>query len=163
GPDPADPARRGDGRGQLGRVTGEGHPGADERVRDGVLLGPPGGQRGHDGVLPAVPDRKSTRLNSSHVKISYAVFCLKTTSRRRDSLPLVARAPAAGASPLALHAALPIPPPRPPIPPAAVTAAASSGESPAKAIPAQTNGYGTAYCSVSLVDSADMTASFLRF
>src|SRR5690606_41932246 len=25
----------------------------------------------------AVPDRKSTRLNSSHVKISYAVFCLK--------------------------------------------------------------------------------------
>src|SRR5690606_39623678 len=26
-----------------------------------------------DGVL----DRKSTRLNSSHVKISYAVFCLK--------------------------------------------------------------------------------------
>src|SRR5690606_39601490 len=28
---------------------------------------------------PAIPsrDRKSTRLNSSHVKISYAVFCLK--------------------------------------------------------------------------------------
>src|SRR5690606_40864613 len=26
---------------------------------------------------PAGPDRKSTRLNSSHVKISYAVFCLK--------------------------------------------------------------------------------------
>src|SRR5690606_41962996 len=28
---------------------------------------------------PAAPsaDRKSTRLNSSHVKISYAVFCLK--------------------------------------------------------------------------------------
>src|SRR5690606_41909903 len=25
----------------------------------------------------AVLDRKSTRLNSSHVKISYAVFCLK--------------------------------------------------------------------------------------
>src|SRR5690606_40350195 len=25
----------------------------------------------------AVQDRKSTRLNSSHVKISYAVFCLK--------------------------------------------------------------------------------------
>src|SRR5690606_41214286 len=25
----------------------------------------------------AYPDRKSTRLNSSHVKISYAVFCLK--------------------------------------------------------------------------------------
>src|SRR5690606_40610524 len=27
--------------------------------------------------LPASGDRKSTRLNSSHVKISYAVFCLK--------------------------------------------------------------------------------------
>src|SRR5207302_10154170 len=26
---------------------------------------------------PQGPDRKSTRLNSSHVKISYAVFCLK--------------------------------------------------------------------------------------
>src|SRR5690606_19594152 len=26
---------------------------------------------------PAAQDRKSTRLNSSHVKISYAVFCLK--------------------------------------------------------------------------------------
>src|SRR5690606_40311202 len=25
----------------------------------------------------AIGDRKSTRLNSSHVKISYAVFCLK--------------------------------------------------------------------------------------
>src|SRR5690606_40989485 len=29
-----------------------------------------------DGLHDAV-DRKSTRLNSSHVKISYAVFCLK--------------------------------------------------------------------------------------
>src|SRR5207302_4415644 len=26
---------------------------------------------------PTMVDRKSTRLNSSHVKISYAVFCLK--------------------------------------------------------------------------------------
>src|SRR5690606_1811440 len=26
---------------------------------------------------PLMADRKSTRLNSSHVKISYAVFCLK--------------------------------------------------------------------------------------
>src|SRR6266498_410105 len=26
---------------------------------------------------PSTPDRKSTRLNSSHVRISYAVFCLK--------------------------------------------------------------------------------------
>src|SRR5687768_17717644 len=29
------------------------------------------------GVLPEVGDRKSTRLNSSHGYISYAVFCLK--------------------------------------------------------------------------------------
>src|SRR5690554_4167805 len=28
-------------------------------------------------VSQAEPDRKSTRLNSSHVRISYAVFCLK--------------------------------------------------------------------------------------
>src|SRR5690606_39283545 len=28
-------------------------------------------------ILDNPPDRKSTRLNSSHVKISYAVFCLK--------------------------------------------------------------------------------------
>src|SRR5690554_6960019 len=26
---------------------------------------------------PSLKDRKSTRLNSSHVRISYAVFCLK--------------------------------------------------------------------------------------
>src|SRR3989442_9116862 len=30
----------------------------------------------HDGAV-RTPDRKSTRLNSSHVRISYAVFCLK--------------------------------------------------------------------------------------
>src|SRR5690606_41832372 len=30
-----------------------------------------------DGRWAAYTDRKSTRLNSSHVKISYAVFCLK--------------------------------------------------------------------------------------
>src|SRR5690606_41802561 len=29
-------------------------------------------------------DRKSTRLNSSHVKISYAVFCLKKKKESRD-------------------------------------------------------------------------------
>src|SRR5207302_10936466 len=28
-------------------------------------------------VAQEIEDRKSTRLNSSHVKISYAVFCLK--------------------------------------------------------------------------------------
>src|SRR5207302_2505160 len=29
-------------------------------------------------------DRKSTRLNSSHVKISYAVFCLKKKKKRKN-------------------------------------------------------------------------------
>src|SRR5690606_41931999 len=33
--------------------------------------------RAEPGGPPEVRDRKSTRLNSSHVKISYAVFCLK--------------------------------------------------------------------------------------
>src|SRR5436305_1698890 len=37
-----------------------------------LLLGP-----GPCNVDPRVLDRKSTRLNSSHVRISYAVFCLK--------------------------------------------------------------------------------------
>src|SRR5699024_11827364 len=38
-----------------------------------------GDQRHVEGVaeLVEVADRKSTRLNSSHVSISYAVFCLK--------------------------------------------------------------------------------------
>src|SRR5690606_40070790 len=35
----------------------------------------------------AIKDRKSTRLNSSHVKISYAVFCLKKNSTGRRSAP----------------------------------------------------------------------------
>src|SRR5690554_7684645 len=32
---------------------------------------------------PSSTDRKSTRLNSSHVRISYAVFCLKKKTTRR--------------------------------------------------------------------------------
>src|SRR5690606_37378301 len=40
-----------------------------EELRDTYAIG------GVD--LSATTDRKSTRLNSSHVKISYAVFCLK--------------------------------------------------------------------------------------
>src|SRR2546427_5015701 len=31
----------------------------------------------------AIGDRKSTRLNSSHSQISYAVFCLKKKNKRR--------------------------------------------------------------------------------
>src|SRR5690625_6504537 len=39
--------------------------------------------------LLAQGDRKSTRLNSSHVAISYAVFCLKT--KRKANGPMCAR------------------------------------------------------------------------
>src|SRR5690606_39990977 len=34
-------------------------------------------------VFLARKDRKSTRLNSSHVKISYAVFCLKKKNQKQ--------------------------------------------------------------------------------
>src|SRR5215471_20031487 len=33
-------------------------------------------------------DRKSTRLNSSHVEISYAVFCLKKKKKKKNPLLL---------------------------------------------------------------------------
>src|SRR5438309_3663311 len=41
--------------------------------REAVALG--------DEHRPAGPDRKSTRLNSSHSSISYAVFCLKKKNK----------------------------------------------------------------------------------
>src|SRR3712207_7213264 len=44
-------------------------PGVDQLTRDAVARRPP-------------LDRKSTRLNSSHANISYAVFCLKKTQHR---------------------------------------------------------------------------------
>src|SRR3989442_7495871 len=37
------------------------------------------------GAVVALEDRKSTRLNSSHVRISYAVFCLKKKKSARMS------------------------------------------------------------------------------
>src|SRR5947199_6841058 len=40
-------------------------------------------------IQPPVVDRKSTRLNSSHLGISYAVFCLK----KKNKGFLIARAP----------------------------------------------------------------------
>src|SRR5436309_6283935 len=42
--------------------------------------------KGYDSALtPTSEDRKSTRLNSSHVKISYAVFCLKKKTSNRTT------------------------------------------------------------------------------
>src|SRR3712207_8637445 len=45
------------------------------RDRDAAQL------RHHHDLAKAVEDRKSTRLNSSHANISYAVFCLKKKKR----------------------------------------------------------------------------------
>src|SRR3712207_6869203 len=52
------------------------HLAADPRAR--AHLAPP--QAG-----AVVEDRKSTRLNSSHANISYAVFCLKKKKQRLSS------------------------------------------------------------------------------
>src|SRR3989442_6642232 len=41
--------------------------------------------------LSKTTDRKSTRLNSSHVRISYAVFCLKKKTRTRSATASIAR------------------------------------------------------------------------
>src|SRR5690606_39919677 len=53
-------------------------------------------RRGKPDVTPQMRaemiDRKSTRLNSSHVKISYAVFCLKKKKRRKRRLATPCRA-----------------------------------------------------------------------
>src|SRR5688572_32731827 len=37
---------------------------------------------------PLRPDRKSTRLNSSHSQISYAVFCLKKKKKKENKTQL---------------------------------------------------------------------------
>src|SRR5438034_7377164 len=49
---------------------------------------PKGGERtlieeAHAGHVERLGDRKSTRLNSSHTVISYAVFCLKKKKKKR--------------------------------------------------------------------------------
>src|SRR5256886_11935892 len=46
------------------------------RTRIGLLV--------MDMFLPLHLDRKSTRLNSSHSQISYAVFCLKKKKNKRN-------------------------------------------------------------------------------
>src|SRR5436309_12190317 len=42
-------------------------------------------QRVEDQSVDRRSDRKSTRLNSSHVKISYAVFCLKKKKNKPNT------------------------------------------------------------------------------
>src|SRR2546430_12579878 len=54
----------------VGRLHGEGQPRGG--ARDDVER-----RTRHGGEAAGARDRKSTRLNSSHSQISYAVFCLK--------------------------------------------------------------------------------------
>src|SRR3712207_8235385 len=57
---------------------GVGPPTPDENADRQEIPGHDGpASRGHDPLLAKPADRKSTRLNSSHANISYAVFCLK--------------------------------------------------------------------------------------
>src|SRR5690349_22059481 len=56
----------------------------------GAGVGPPvvghrGLRRVHHVLVPGDEDRKSTRLNSSHVEISYAVFCLKKKKKHTQT------------------------------------------------------------------------------
>src|SRR2546429_1890200 len=48
---------------------------------------------GGDGTLNEIVDRKSTRLNSSHGYISYAVFCLKKKKKIRRPAPVLSHPP----------------------------------------------------------------------
>src|SRR5690242_20835824 len=48
-----------------------------QRFADAVRKVAPTAAEGPISILEARQDRKSTRLNSSHMSISYAVFCLK--------------------------------------------------------------------------------------
>src|SRR5207245_10754406 len=63
-------------------------PGAGRPASDAVGRRPPGvgeaegGARGPDRHRGRRGDRKSTRLNSSHGSISYAVFCLKKKKKQ---------------------------------------------------------------------------------
>src|SRR5256885_8856105 len=57
----------------LGEAEGSRRP--DARV--------PGAPERGDPDHAARPDRKSTRLNSSHLVISYAVFCLKKKKKQK--------------------------------------------------------------------------------
>src|SRR3712207_8981506 len=67
----SDPRRARGGHGRQARRPGAG-PGGDGR-----LEGPD-----RERQLHGVEDRKSTRLNSSHANISYAVFCLKKKKKK---------------------------------------------------------------------------------
>src|SRR5689334_23732404 len=61
----------------------------EQRVdRGGELFEPGVGSHAGDGELL---DRKSTRLNSSHSSISYAVFCLKKKKKKHKNIKKATR------------------------------------------------------------------------
>src|SRR3712207_7557694 len=70
-------------------LTGMGAPHWDPHARGAILGITRGTTRAHiaRATLEALAfeDRKSTRLNSSHANISYAVFCLKKKRTRMTS------------------------------------------------------------------------------
>src|SRR5688572_33129176 len=56
-------------------------------ISAGPARPPPGRARPHSGwVRRPGRDRKSTRLNSSHSQISYAVFCLKKKKKKKKKI-----------------------------------------------------------------------------
>src|SRR5690348_17636872 len=63
--------------------------GGDDHAVQPVLIQTVAG--GLDGQMVNTLDRKSTRLNSSHPSISYAVFCLKKKNRCNSSSTNVSR------------------------------------------------------------------------
>src|SRR3712207_8591783 len=76
-------------RRRLGGALLAAHQHAADRRGDGVEHeGQPHVVHADDGAEGEV-DRKSTRLNSSHANISYAVFCLKKKKRLVDPPPSI--------------------------------------------------------------------------
>src|SRR3712207_7449480 len=73
-----------EGGGGEADAGGEGPPRAPARHRRRLHDVPPLARRQADPPV-AVRDRKSTRLNSSHANISYAVFCLKKKKTDRNT------------------------------------------------------------------------------
>src|SRR2546427_5031116 len=63
-------------------LLGEGAGQVERRRRDQRVIRPPGEQLAQLRDRRLGRDRKSTRLNSSHSQISYAVFCLKKKNIR---------------------------------------------------------------------------------
>src|SRR2546430_5781469 len=79
--DPTRTIRRSDGAGAwLLAHDGAGRPSA------GVAAGHSRDRQFVHFLVQGYKDRKSTRLNSSHSQISYAVFCLKKKKQNKDPL-----------------------------------------------------------------------------